>query len=79
MRSHDERQDELFCTISIESLIPPDHPLRSIRQRADRALLRLEPLFEKLYAGTGRPSVPPEQILRALLLQVDTASAASAV
>jgi transposase len=70
MRSHDEPQDELFCTISIESLIPPEHPLRSIRQRADRALLRLEPLFEKLYAGTGRPSVPPEQILRALLLQV---------
>jgi transposase len=70
MRSHDEPQDELFCTISIESLIPPNHPLRSIRQRADRALLRLEPLFEKLYAGTGRPSVPPEQILRALLLQV---------
>lgn len=70
MRSHDERQDELFCTISIESLIPPDHPLRTIRQRADRALRRLERTFEKLYASTGRPSVPPEQVLRALLLQV---------
>lgn len=70
MRSHDEPQNELFCTISIESLIPPDHPLRTIRQRADRALQRLEPLFEKLYASTGRPSVPPEQVLRALLLQV---------
>lgn len=70
MRSHDEPQNELFCTISIESLIPPDHPLRTIRQRADRALQRLERLFEKLYASTGRPSVPPEQVLRALLLQV---------
>lgn len=70
MRSHDEPQNELFCTISIESLIPPGHPLRTIRQRADRALQRLEPVFEKLYASTGRPSVPPEQVLRALLLQV---------
>jgi transposase len=70
MRSHDEPQDELFCTLSIESLIPAGHPLRSIRQRADRALGRLEPQFQELYASTGRPSVPPEQVLRALLLQV---------
>lgn len=70
MRSHDEPQDELFCTISIESLIPPSHPLRSILERANRALRRMEPQFQKLYSTTGRPSVPPEQVLRALLLQV---------
>ncbi len=70
MRSQDHSQDELFCTISIEALIPADHPLRSIRQRANAALKHMGPEFEQLYAKTGRPSVPPEQILRALLLQV---------
>jgi transposase len=70
MRSHDEPQDELFCTISIESLIPSDHPLRSILERANRALRRMEPQFQKLYSTTGRPSVPPEQVLRAMLLQI---------
>lgn len=70
MRSHDEPQDELFCTLSIEGLIPPDHPLRSILERANRTLRRMEPQFQKLYSTTGRPSVPPEQILRAMLLQI---------
>lgn len=70
MRTPDQRQDPLFCTISIETLIPSDHPLRLIRQCADRALKRMEPLFDKLYAATGRPGVPPEQLMRALLLQV---------
>ena len=70
MRTLDQRQDPLFCTISIESLVPSDHPLRVIRKCADRALERMGPLFDKLYASTGRPGVPPEQLLRALLLQV---------
>jgi transposase len=68
MRSPDEPQDELFCTISIESMIPPDHPLRAILAVANRALRRMEPQFQKLYSATGRPSVPPEQVLRAMLL-----------
>lgn len=68
MRSPDERQDELFCTISIESLIPPEHPLRAIQVVANRVLRRMEPQFQKLYSTTGRPSVPPEQVLRAKLL-----------
>ncbi len=70
MRSPDEPQNELFCTISIESLIPPHHPLRSILALANRALHRMEPQFQKLYSTTGRPSVPPEQVLRAMLLLI---------
>jgi transposase len=70
MRSVDEPQQELFCTISMEELLPADHPLRAIRQRADRALARLRNRLTKMYAPSGRPSIPPEQVLRALLLQV---------
>lgn len=70
MRSPDEPQDELFCTISIESLIPTNHPLRCVLAVANRALRRMEPEFQKLYSTTGRPSVPPEQILRAMLLLI---------
>jgi transposase-like protein DUF772 len=46
-----------------------DHPLRSIRRMTDAALSRLSSRFDRLYASTGRPSIPPEQLLRALLLQ----------
>jgi len=70
MRSADHMQHELFCTISLEALVPTDHPLRAIRRLADRALERMEPAFAKLYSTTGRPGVPPEQLLRALLLEV---------
>jgi len=69
MRREDNTQDELFCTISMESLIPSDHPLRRIRQRSDAALRRMQPQLEAMYAKVGRPSVPPERLLRALLLQ----------
>ena len=69
MRREDHTQDELFCTISMESLIPADHPLRRIRQRADGALRTLRPKLKAMYAKVGRPSVPPERLLRALLLQ----------
>ena len=50
--------------------MPTDHPLRAIRVMTDDALRRMSPRFEALYASTGRPSVPPERLLRALLLQV---------
>ena len=48
----------------------PDHPLRPIRRMTDAALARLSPRFDRLYSTTGRPSIPPEQLLRALLLQM---------
>jgi transposase len=70
MRSSEQKQNELFCTISIESLIPADHPLRVIRKRADAALEKMEVDWNSLYSERGRPSVPPEQLLRAMLLQV---------
>jgi transposase len=70
MRTPDQPQDELFCTISIEELIPVDHPLRPIRRRADAVLRRMEGELAKLYSQTGRPSVAPERLLRALLLLV---------
>jgi len=69
MRGDDQQSGHLFSYLSPEQRVPADHPLRAIRQMTDEALLELSPQFEALYATTGRPSVPPEQLLRALLLQ----------
>ena len=61
----------MFSYVSLESRIPEEHPLRAMRGLVDAALKRLSPRFDAIYAkGMGRPSVPPEQLLRALLLQV---------
>jgi transposase len=70
MRGPDERQAVLFSYRSIEDRIPADHPLRAMRRLVDPLLVELSPRFQALYASTGRPSIPPEQLLRALLLQV---------
>ncbi len=70
MRGQDTQQDAMFSYVSLEERIPADHPLRAIRVMADRALAALSPLFSELYAPTGRESIPPERLLRALLLQV---------
>jgi transposase len=59
----------MFSYLSPETMVPRDHPLRVIRRLADAALDRLSPAFNKLYSVVGRPSIPPEQLLRALLLQ----------
>lgn len=69
MRGDDQQSGHLFSYLSPEQRVPADHPLRAIRQMTDEALRQLSPQFEALYATTGRPSVPPEQLLRALLLQ----------
>lgn len=69
MRGQDAHQAPMFSYVGLEERIPADHPLRSIRIMADRALRELSPLFSKLYAPTGRDSIPPERLLRALLLQ----------
>src|ERR1700758_1734166 len=69
MRGWDERSDALFSYVSCEARVPKDHPVRPIRQIVDEALGALSPEFEKLYARFGRPSIPPERLLRALLLQ----------
>ena len=69
MRGTDGRTDQLFSYLSCEARVPKDHPLRPIRAIVDAALQALSPAFEKLYAPIGRPSIPPEKLLRALLLQ----------
>ena len=69
MRGQQERSGSLFSYVSIEERIPDSHPLRRIRKLADQALDRLNPTFCALYAAEGRPSVPPEQLLLASLLQ----------
>ncbi|NDC35177.1 MAG: IS5 family transposase, partial [Synechococcaceae bacterium WB9_2_112] len=69
MRGQQERTGPLFSYISTEDRIPASHPLRQVRRLADQALDRLNPAFCKLYPEGGRPSIPPEQLLLALLLQ----------
>ncbi len=69
MRGFDQRRDGLFSYVRPESRIPREHPLRLIRRFADDALTALNEQFAALYSENGRPSIPPEQLLRALLLQ----------
>ena len=70
MRRPDQDQTGMFSYVSPETRVPHDHPLRPIRRMVDQALRDLSPLFQRMYAYGGRPSIPPEQLLRALLLQV---------
>ena len=69
MRGSDERSGELFSYVDLEKRVRSDHPLRTIRSLTDRALETLSGDFAALYSGTGRPSIPPEKLLRAMLLQ----------
>jgi transposase len=69
MRGADEQSGSMFSYVSLEERVPQDHPLRAVRRITDRALARLSPLFGTLYVNFGRPSIPPEKLLRALLLQ----------
>jgi transposase len=69
MRGGDERSDGLFSYVSCERRVPKDHPLRRILPLVDAALGDLSPEFAQLYSRIGRPSIPPEKLLRALLLQ----------
>jgi transposase len=70
MRGADDQPGSMFSYVSLEERVPPDHPLRAIRRITDRALARVSPKFGALYVNFGRPSIPPEHLLRALLLQV---------
>ena len=70
MRGNDQHQSELFSYGSLEERVSADHPLRRIRQIADAALSLMDARFEEIYGETGRPSIAPEKLLRALLLQV---------
>lgn len=70
MRGHDYQQSAMYSYLSPEQRVPAAHPLRSIREITDRALKSLSRKFSAIYATTGRPSIAPEKLLRALLLQV---------
>lgn len=69
MRGSDERSEGLFSYVSCEARVPQGHPLRAVRAIVDEALEVMSPEFSALYSSTGRPSIPPEKLLRALLLQ----------
>ncbi len=69
MRGQDEQQLDVFSYVSPAQRVPQDHPLRPLRVMTDEALRELQPRFNRLYAKTGRPSIAPEKLLRALLLQ----------
>jgi transposase len=69
MRGEDQRSEGIFSYVRLEQRVPADHPLRAIGELVDAALRELSRDFSKLYARDGRPSIPPERLLRALLLQ----------
>lgn len=69
MRGDDRQTGWMFSYVSPEARVPADHPLRAIRRMTDAVLERLSPRFDQLYSTIGRPSIPPEKLLRALLLQ----------
>jgi transposase len=70
MRGSDTQQAALFSYVSPEKRVPVDHPLREVRETTERVLQRLSPRFEAMYSEMGRPSIAPEKLLRALLLQI---------
>jgi transposase len=70
MRGDDQIQTGMFSYVSLEDRVPKDHPLRAIRRLVDEVLRAMAKDFDGMYAKTGRPSVPPERLLRAVLLQI---------
>ena len=68
MRGEDEKQGGAVCVIVMEQRVPQDHPLRKIRDITDRVLKELSPVFGAMYSKVGRPSVPPERLLKSMLL-----------
>ena len=70
MRGQDNQQSDMFSYLSPEQRVRPDHPLRAIRAMADRALWSMSARFDEMYSQMGRPSIPPEKLLRAQLLQM---------
>src|SRR6184192_4612557 len=70
MRGEDTQQNAMFSYLSPEQRVPQDHPVRMLRRLVDEVLRKLSRRFTAMYAHGGRPSIPPEKLLRALLLQV---------
>ena len=70
MRGEDVQQHAMYSYLSPEERVPANHPLRAIRRITDRILKEMSRVFAHMYARLGRPSIPPEKLLRALLLQI---------
>jgi transposase len=70
MRGIDHQQSDMYSYVSPETRVRADHPLRTIRRMVDEALKNMTERFEAMYAKTGRPSIPPEKLLRAQLVQM---------
>src|SRR6266567_3682534 len=70
MRGADHQQNHMFSYLSPEMRVRKDHPLRAIRAMVDEVLSQLSRRFDSMYASAGRPSIPPEKLLRAQLLQM---------
>src|SRR5579864_7401836 len=70
MRGEDEKQEDIFSYVSPEKRVPANHPLRAVREMVDQILKDMSPRFARLYSEVGRPSIAPERLLRALLLQI---------
>ena len=68
VRGRQDPQVSMLAFIDLEARVPADHPLRAIRRLADEALAGLSPVFDQIYAAGGRPSMPPERLLKASLL-----------
>lgn len=69
MRGRIDRQGEIYHTFNLEDLVPADHPLRAVKGRADKVLAGMSGRFNRAYAKTGRKGIPPERLIKALLLQ----------
>ena len=70
MRGDDRNESDLFSYFSLEERVPKHHPLRKMKKLTDKVLERLDPTFQELYSEVGRPSIPPEYLVRASLLQI---------
>src|SRR2546423_2531725 len=68
MRGEERRQRSMLLVVNLEERIPKEHPLTRIKQMADLALRQLSPIFDEIYSVLGRPSIPPERLLKASLL-----------
>jgi len=68
MRGRDTKQASMLCLVSPESVVPAEHPVRAVKRLVETVLRELSPVFDEMYAKTGRPSIPPERLLKATLL-----------
>src|SRR5579884_3699364 len=68
MSGADTKESSVLCLLSPEDRVAKDHPLRAVKKLADAALMQMSPLFDEMYSSVGRPSVPPERLLKASLL-----------